>query len=173
MSAVAKIPRTNLFQNLPDGKKFCPPHFQFVLLWYFSQASPVQRPAQLYCQGIFDVGAENHLGQYQEVGGNITASPVKAMGLSYYKRNSERKENNSSPKKGQKFRGSHWQTISTLYFFSQATTGLTPRLNYCSTATSKQHLQLQCPAANNTEQNCQEHQRILLRNYQQEVAERC
>lgn len=114
MRAAAKIPRTNLFQNLPDGKTFCLPHFQFVLLWYFSHASPVQWPAELYCQGIFDAGAEKHLGQYQEVGGNITASPVKAMGHSYYKRNSERKENNSKPKKGLKFRGSHWQTIYSL-----------------------------------------------------------
>lgn len=85
MSAAAKIPRKNLFQNLPDEKTFCPPHFQFVLLWYSSQASPVQWPAELYYQGIFDVGAENHLGQYQEGGGNITASPVKAMGHSYHK----------------------------------------------------------------------------------------
>lgn len=167
MSTAAKTHRTNLFQNLPDGKTFCPPHFQFVLLWSFSQASLVQWPAQFYSQGIFDAGAENHLGQYQEVGGSITASPVKAMGHSYHKRNSEREENNSKPKKGLKFRGSHWQTTSTLYFFSQATTGLTSKLKYCSTSTSKHHLQLQCPAANITVQNSQEHQGILLRNYQQ------
>lgn len=69
---------------------FCPPHFQFVLLWYSSQASPVHWPAQFCSLGIFDAGAENHLGQCQEVDGNITASPVKAMGYSYYQKSSQK-----------------------------------------------------------------------------------
>lgn len=93
---------------------FCPPHFLFVLLWYSSQASPVHWPAQFCSLGTFDAGAENYWGQCQEVDGNITASPVKAMGYSYYKkkqtqnlRDTQRKEDNTKPKKGPGSPGAH------------------------------------------------------------------
>lgn len=140
---------------------FCPPHFRFVLLWYSSQASPVHWPAWICSVGIFDAGAENHLGQCQEVDGNIAASPVKAMGFRYCQnktsqRHPQRKENNSKAMKSPGSPGAHTGRLSVHFdFSSQATTGLIYTL--------KHHFQLQ---------TIQESWRILLRNTQQKVAKR-
>lgn len=91
----------------------CPPHFQFVLLWYSSQASLVEWPAWFCSLGIFDAGAESHLGQCQEVDDNIAASPVKVMGYSYHKiptapqRHLEREENNAKDTMNSSSSGAH------------------------------------------------------------------
>lgn len=155
---------------------FCPPHFQFVLLWYSSQASPVCWPGQFCCLGIFYAGAENRLDQCQEVDGNITASPVKTVVLSCYQKSQRdpQRGKRTTPelRRAPRSSGPHTGRLSVhLVSLSRQTPGSTFKLKHCPTW--KHHSAATFSFKQCSTKLSEEYWNILLRNTQWYVAERC